>query len=426
VTDVQSALDVLCSKIVDKEEPKALTLTSILFLDAKGQATHDLVFGGELLLNALEVRYNAFSGGIAFSFDGGMPAIKIKDFDPIVEIELDLPFPTTDSDRLYWLQVSGQVNSFVGFQRMRLDGTVEVTPKGPVGKPALIWRPTRDAMMFLESTPRHLWGQRILATSQLEKLGWSSKTPYQRIVCRIRLRSALIFVKGEPKRLYLNAEHLGVVGDVTNRELHLGERDPQRAGDLDIYVFLAGENVKIVPIKLPPVTPVKGIPIPRRDRPGRVAENDLAPFHPTPQEIVDQVLELAQLKKGERLFDLGSGDGRVVVTAARKFGAVATGIEADKRLAQQTAKAIKKLKLEKKARSVHGDVVKQDVSSADVVTVYLTPSGNEAIRPMLEKQLKRGARVVSHDYEIPGWTPEKTERIDDADGRTHTLYLYMR
>lgn len=153
----------------------------------------------------------------------------------------------------------------------------------------------------------------------------------------------------------------------------------------------------------------------------------LAPYYPTPETIVERMLQLGELKAGEKMFDLGSGDGRIVIMAAQKFHADATGIELDSELVRQSSEKIQSLRLQKTARIIHGDLLKQDVSSADLVTVYLLPSSNEKIRPMLEKQLKKGARVVAHDFEIPGWTPEKVEHIeDDGEGRSHTLYLYRR
>ena len=153
----------------------------------------------------------------------------------------------------------------------------------------------------------------------------------------------------------------------------------------------------------------------------------LAPYYPTPETIVQKMLELGKLKAGERHFDLGSGDGRVVIMAASKFGAIATGIEFDNDLWKQSTQKIKNLGLDGKARIIQGDIMAQDYSSADVVTVYLLPSSNDKVRPLLEKQLKRGTRIVSHDFEFSGWTAEKVEHVDDdGEGRSHTLYLYRR
>jgi protein-L-isoaspartate O-methyltransferase len=162
-----------------------------------------------------------------------------------------------------------------------------------------------------------------------------------------------------------------------------------------------------------------------------VKENEqtdpLAPYYPTPETIVDKMLQLGGLKAGEKMFDLGSGDGRIVIMAAQKFHADATGVEFDKDLWRQSTDKIKSLNLQKTARIIHGDIMLQDYSSADLITVYLLPSSNDKVRPLLEKQLKKGTRIVAHDFEFSGWTPEKVEQIeDDGEGRSHTLYLYRR
>jgi 16S rRNA A1518/A1519 N6-dimethyltransferase RsmA/KsgA/DIM1 with predicted DNA glycosylase/AP lyase activity len=153
----------------------------------------------------------------------------------------------------------------------------------------------------------------------------------------------------------------------------------------------------------------------------------LAPYYPTPETIVQKMLQFGELKSGEKMFDLGSGDGRIVIMAARKFKADATGVEFDKDLWKQSTERIKGLGLESRARIVNGDIMKQDYSSANLLTVYLLPGSNDKLRPLLEKQLRKGTRVVSHDFEFADWTPEKTEHIeDDGEGRSHTLYLYRR
>lgn len=153
----------------------------------------------------------------------------------------------------------------------------------------------------------------------------------------------------------------------------------------------------------------------------------LAPYYPTPETVVQKMLEVGGLKSGEKMFDLGSGDGRIVVMAARKFGADATGIEFDADLYKQSMAKIKSLGLDQKARIVHGDIMAQDYSKANLITVYLLPLSNDKVRPMLEKQLKRGTRIVAHDFEFSGWNPEKTITIeDDGEGRSHTLFLYLR
>ncbi len=153
----------------------------------------------------------------------------------------------------------------------------------------------------------------------------------------------------------------------------------------------------------------------------------LAPYYPTPETIVARMLELGELKAGEHMFDLGSGDGRIVIMAASKFKADATGVEFDQDLWKQSVEKIKSLGLEKTARIIHGDILKQDYSSADLITVYLLPNSNDKVRPLLEKQLKKGARIVAHDFEFSDWTPVKVVDIDDdGEGRSHRLFLYRR
>jgi predicted RNA methylase len=139
------------------------------------------------------------------------------------------------------------------------------------------------------------------------------------------------------------------------------------------------------------------------------------------------MLELGGLKPNEKMFDLGSGDGRIVILAAQKFQANAIGVELDKDLYRQSMERIRKLGLEKSANIVNGDILRQDYSSADLITVYLLPTSNDKVQPLLERQLKKGARVVAHDFEFRGWTPAKVEDIDDdGEGRSHTLFLYRR
>ena len=154
----------------------------------------------------------------------------------------------------------------------------------------------------------------------------------------------------------------------------------------------------------------------------------LAPYYPTPETIVEKMLQLGGLKAGEKMYDLGSGDGRIVITAARKFHAEAVGVELDKDLCKQSTAKILKLGLDKNAHIVNGDLLKQNYASADLVTVYLLPDSiNNKVQPLLDKQLKKGARIVAHDFEFRNWTSEKVENVaDDGEGRSHTLYLYRK
>lgn len=157
------------------------------------------------------------------------------------------------------------------------------------------------------------------------------------------------------------------------------------------------------------------------------AQEKLAPYYPTPETIVEKMLQLGGLKSGEKMFDLGSGDGRIVIMAAEKYHANAIGVELDKDLFRQSADRIQSLRLQKVAKIINGDILQQDYSSADLITVYLLPISNDKVRPILDKQLKKGTRVVAHDFEFKDWKAEKVESIeDDGEGRSHTLYLYRR
>jgi hypothetical protein len=155
----------------------------------------------------------------------------------------------------------------------------------------------------------------------------------------------------------------------------------------------------------------------------------LAPYYPTPESVVQKMLELGGLRAGEWHYDLGSGDGRVVIMAAQKFRAHSVGYEIDDDLYNRSMARIKDLDLQKLANIVKGDLMKADFSKPDLMTVYLLPSSNDKIQPLLEKDMKKGSRVVSHDFEFRGWKAEQVLTVEDneeGDSRTHTLYLYKR
>jgi predicted RNA methylase len=150
--------------------------------------------------------------------------------------------------------------------------------------------------------------------------------------------------------------------------------------------------------------------------------NKLAPYVASPARVVDMMLDLARIKPGETVYDLGSGDGRIVLAAAGKYKAKAVGVEISPKLVASATADIEKAGLSGQARVVQGDVLLTDLTGADVVTMYLDTESNAKLRPRLEKFLKPGARVVSHDYPVPGW---KAARIEKIEGRqNHTIYLY--
>jgi precorrin-6B methylase 2 len=135
------------------------------------------------------------------------------------------------------------------------------------------------------------------------------------------------------------------------------------------------------------------------------------------------MLELAGLKPGETLYDLGCGDGRIVITAAQKFKAKAVGVEIRRDIYESTLGRVRSLGLTDLVKIVHGNALKTDVSQADVVTLYLLTSSNDRLKPVLGT-MKAGARVVSHDFEIHDWRPVSTERMMVA-ARPHMIYLYQ-
>ena len=155
----------------------------------------------------------------------------------------------------------------------------------------------------------------------------------------------------------------------------------------------------------------------------------IAPFVPSPSCVVEYMLKLAGLKAGEVLFDMGSGDGRTVIMAAKTFGARGVGVELREDLAKKALGAIHENGLDDRVTIVNEDMFNVNLTSADVVCLYLTTSANEKIKPRLERDLKQGARVVSHDYEIVGWRPEKVENFCENPQLgypSHTIYLYRK
>lgn len=155
----------------------------------------------------------------------------------------------------------------------------------------------------------------------------------------------------------------------------------------------------------------------------------IAPFVPSPIVVVERMLKLADLKAGEVMFDMGAGDGRTVIMAAKNFGARGVGIELREDLAKKALSGIHENGLSDRVTIVNGDMFNVNLTAADVVFLYLTTSANEKIRHKMENDLKKGVRVVSHDYEIIGWKPAKTEGFCENPQLgypSHTLYLYKK
>jgi cyclopropane fatty-acyl-phospholipid synthase-like methyltransferase len=154
------------------------------------------------------------------------------------------------------------------------------------------------------------------------------------------------------------------------------------------------------------------------------------PFVPTPLNVVDRMLELAEVTKNDVVYDLGSGDGRIVIRAAKKFGARGVGIEMDQLLIAKAKKAAQEEGVGALVEFRSEDALKADISPATVVTLYMLPWFNEAMKPNFQAMLRPGARIVAHDFGIEGWPPDKTEKlpqIEHGPGRykhQHTIFMW--
>lgn len=149
-------------------------------------------------------------------------------------------------------------------------------------------------------------------------------------------------------------------------------------------------------------------------------------YVPTPPEVVDKMLELAEVKKDDVVYDLGCGDGRIVVTAAKKFGCKATGFDIDPARIKDSLKNVKDNNVGDLVEIKKEDIFKLDLSKANVITLYLLPELNVKLIPQLEK-LKPGSRIVSHDFDMKGVKPKKviTVKSTGDQGREHTVYLWV-
>ncbi len=145
-------------------------------------------------------------------------------------------------------------------------------------------------------------------------------------------------------------------------------------------------------------------------------------YVPTPHEVVAKMLDMAQVQKGDIVYDLGCGDGRIVVAAAQR-GAKATGWDINPERVKEAQENVAKNKVEANAKIIHDDIFTLDLSGANVVTLYLLTSLNEKLIPQLEK-LKPGSRIVSHDFSMPGVKPEQVVDFTCTDGGGHTIYLW--
>ena len=146
-------------------------------------------------------------------------------------------------------------------------------------------------------------------------------------------------------------------------------------------------------------------------------------YVPTPQDVVEKMLQLAKVTKKDLVYDLGCGDGRIVVTAAKKYGCHAVGFEIHPERVKMSLENVEKNKVQKLVQIKQQDIFKLDLSKANVVTLYLLPSLNVKLIPQLDK-LKPGSRIVSHDFSMRGVKPDKEVKFTDKEKSTHTIYLW--
>lgn len=156
-----------------------------------------------------------------------------------------------------------------------------------------------------------------------------------------------------------------------------------------------------------------------------VDPKDLAPYVPTPQDVVERMLALAKVTASDVVYDLGCGDGRIVVTAARKYGAKGVGVDFNPDRIKESEANARAAGVEHLVSFRLQDAMTVDVSPATVVTLYLLSSSNAKLRPILTTQLRPGARIVSHAFGMGDWTPEATDTFLDGSGIQRTLYRWV-
>jgi hypothetical protein len=152
------------------------------------------------------------------------------------------------------------------------------------------------------------------------------------------------------------------------------------------------------------------------------------PFVTTPPEVVERMLALAQTRRDDVVMDLGAGDGRIVIAAAKRYGARGVGVELDAKLVAMARENAQSAGVEQRTTFLNADVLKTDLSAATVVTTYLLPWLMDALQPKFLAELAPGTRIVSHAFPMSGWEPDETRRIDlhgEYEGRRATLYYWV-
>jgi len=190
-------------------------------------------------------------------------------------------------------------------------------------------------------------------------------------------------------------------------------RRPGNVALIPLAVALGMAGVAVAPILL--------------DRPAQRAlaqevKRDV-PYVPTPEPVVAEMLKLAAVTKDDVVYDLGCGDGRIVITAAQKYGARGIGVDIDPQRIKESIENARKAGVTDRVRFLEQDLFTVDLKDATVVTLYLLPQVNLKLRPKLLRELKPGTRVVSHSFDMGDWKPQKT--VEVPYGRNHTIYLWV-
>lgn len=151
------------------------------------------------------------------------------------------------------------------------------------------------------------------------------------------------------------------------------------------------------------------------------------PYVPTPYQVVRAMLKLANAGPDDVVYDLGCGDGRILIVAVKEFNVKkAVGVEKDQQLYKLASTRMIDEGIANRASVVYGDFFEVDISEATIVTLFLLTSVNEMLKPKLERELRDGARIVSHEFRIPGWKPAREIDVRDENGLIHKVYLYVK
>ncbi|MHB8955528.1 MAG: SAM-dependent methyltransferase [Pirellulaceae bacterium] len=185
---------------------------------------------------------------------------------------------------------------------------------------------------------------------------------------------------------------------------------------------IVSRHIAVIALVLTCVLLPRGFAAEQQQKPKAPREPDVI-FVPTPNDVVEKMLELADVKKTDLLYDLGCGDGRIVIAAAKKVGCRAVGYDINPKRVEESQENVKKNSVEELVKIEQEDIFTLDLSPANVVTLYLLPKLNVKLIPQLKK-LKPGSRIVSHDFAMEGIEPDKVVELTSEHGRVHTIYLW--